>query len=78
MVTATRNSLKHPKVVLYSTRHYYAKLQLFKVKKQQYTLLAVPNVSVQNQHQAAQLARDAVRYAEKWRKYLDFIPVEPL
>ena len=26
------------------------------------------------QHQAAKLARDAVKYANKWSKYLDYVP----
>ena len=60
--------------MLYTTRHYHAKLQLFQIKKKQYTLLAASTVDLQTKLQAAQLARDAVRYAEKWQKYLDFIP----
>ena len=62
--------------MLYTTRHYYARLQLFTIKKEQYSLLTAPNQTAQTQNQAAQLARDAVRYAQKWQKYLDFVPVE--
>ena len=64
---------KHPKNILYNTRHYYAKIQLFDLKKRQYQLLAGPQAhTLPAQNQAAKLARDAVRYAQKWSKYLDY------
>ena len=67
------NPKKHPKTVLYNTRHYYAKIQLFDMKKRQYELLASPQAHLeQNQNRAAKLARDAVKFAQKWSKYLDY------
>ena len=65
--------IQHPKHVLYCTRHHYAKLQLFTIKRKQYQLLAGPYAtSDETIAQAAKLARDAVAYASRWAKYLDY------
>jgi len=43
------------------------------MKKRQYELLASPQAHLEkNQNQAAKLARDAVKFAQKWSKYLDY------
>ena len=65
--------IKHPKTVLYTTRHYYARKQLFHLKRQQYELL-VQDAS-QNALSAAKLARDANAFNQRWSKYLDYAPV---
>ena len=43
------------------------------MKKRQYELLASQHAHLeQTQNQAAKLARDAVKFAQKWSKYLDY------
>ena len=66
---------QNPKNILNTTRHYHAKRSLFALKVKQYRLLAGPNANEpETQLKAAQLAREAVAFDNKYSKYLRYPP----